>query len=232
MLEAIGISECGPARTSNQDSIFLDCRADLFIVADGMGGLERGKEASASATEFFTKCYLENPQAKTSIMLECLQAANRQLFDESRLRGSKAGTTFTAVDLRNSVCNFVHVGDSRLYHFNSTKNQLSQKTDDHSLGAELEKSGTSARATQQFRHILTRSMGTANKVDEVEGVFPTTRGDKLLLCSDGFWQIFLEDELVDYLRKEIALVALADELKMQAIRRHPQDNFSFIIVKT
>jgi len=127
MLEAIGVSECGPIRSSNEDSIYLNPEVGLFIVADGMGGLERGKEVSAAAAELFATCCLGKPYIDSGQMVDCLEKTNYQLYEETHIRQSEGGTTFTAVYINNSSCKYVHIGDSRLYHFEAVRNRLQQK---------------------------------------------------------------------------------------------------------
>ena len=79
-----------------------------------------------------------------------------------------------------------HVGDSRAYRLRD--GDLEQLTDDHSLVAELVRSGRltpeEADAHPQ-RSVITRAVGTDPDVDVDAFTVPGEPGDVYLLCSDG-----------------------------------------------
>ena len=50
-LEAYAHTDVGPVREQNEDSLLIDLDANIFVVADGMGGHKAGEVASAMAVE-------------------------------------------------------------------------------------------------------------------------------------------------------------------------------------
>ena len=57
---ASGITDTGLVRTENQDSIYLDKKGHFLLLADGMGGHEKGAEASQTIIEILQE-YLQQP---------------------------------------------------------------------------------------------------------------------------------------------------------------------------
>ena len=115
----------GIVKETNQDSLlvkcFSTCKGDMAfaVLCDGMGGLSGGERASALAAQGMTQHLLENAQA-TDISTEMGRAAlrlNEKVKDirDSENRKIEAGTTLTAVFIRNGELFWCGIGDSHIY---------------------------------------------------------------------------------------------------------------------
>ena len=138
IVEQVGRTDVGRQRSANEDSLVL--QPPFFAVADGMGGARAGEVASAIAAEAFEGASAAGEAAEAQLA-RILREANRRIYDlavtdESR-RGM--GTTLTAAKVHDGEVSLGHVGDSRAYRMRD--GELEQITRDHSLVAELERSG-------------------------------------------------------------------------------------------
>src|SRR6516164_9636886 len=167
-------SDPGKVRTNNEDSMgaFVPnsrhqarSHGFLFAVADGVGGLDLGEVASATAISVLTDEF-SKAQADTmliSLLPRLIQHANAAVHDktlESEYRGKKMATTMVACALRYDQAIVSHVGDSRCYLVRNGKAR--QVTQDHTLVNEQRKIGLISAeeiATSESRHVLLRSLG-------------------------------------------------------------------------
>jgi protein phosphatase len=197
--------------------------AFLLVVADGMGGHHRGEIASRLAVDTIVRLLEEDPGADTALLLkQAFRRANEAIFESGRGNGSEImGTTLVAAVLRGKDATVASIGDSRAYLLRA--DQLTQITKDHSLVAEQVAHGsmTEQEARESpHRNILTQALGHRPKLDpKMPDIFelPLLPQDRLLLCSDGFYDVVKADDyarlLVDHPPDEAArrLVALAVE---------------------
>jgi serine/threonine protein phosphatase PrpC len=193
--QVAGASDPGRKRRRNEDSYVID--PPLFAVADGMGGAQAGEIASklaASAVRSGDPGQLE----------ELIQEANRRVHQRSveDSAASGMGTTLTVAEIVGERVSIGHVGDSRAYLVRD--GSLEQLTQDHSLVAELVRSGklTPEEAEQHpQRSVITRALGTDPDVDvDTFAVEPRT-GDLFLLCSDGLTSM-VDDRMIERLVEE------------------------------
>ena len=138
IVEQAGRTDVGRQRSANEDALVLS--PPFFAVADGMGGARAGEVASSLAAGVFGE-ELDSGEAPETQLTRIAQEANRRIFelaatDESH-RGM--GTTLTAAKVHDDEVSLGHVGDSRAYLLRD--GVLEQLTRDHSLVAELERTG-------------------------------------------------------------------------------------------
>jgi protein phosphatase len=202
------LSDIGQVRERNEDSFCAvqsllqhDMGQEwfgLFIVADGMGGHQKGEVASSLAVRTAAECILKdiylsylanNNQGAANrpineVLIAAVEKAN-QLVQEAVADG---GTTLTIALVMGHSAYIAHVGDSRVYWFN--QGTLKQITKDHSLVQRLVELGqetAEGALTHPQRNVLYRAIGqgTAMEVDIYVQHLPP--GSSLLLCSDGLW---------------------------------------------
>ena len=224
-------SDVGRQRSVNEDDLVL--RPPFFAVADGMGGAKAGEVASALAAGAFegeTRSD-EPPEAQLS---RILREANRRihdlaLSDESR-RGM--GTTLTAAIVSGDEVSFGHVGDSRAYLLRDGR--LEQLTRDHSLVAELERSGQiSPEAAEHHpqRSIITRALGPEPDVEVDTYTLAARDGDVILISSDGLTSMISDDEVASILRAGGTLEQAADTLVRAANQSGGRDNITVVLFR-
>jgi len=233
LLRSGSATDTGLVRSVNQDLAVET--GNLFAVADGMGGHAGGEVAARLAVDTLTVAFGTRP---TGVGLsEAVAEANRVVFEHSLdnpdLRGM--GTTMTAAALVNEdgkdVIALVNVGDSRSYRFHD--GALTQITVDHSLAEEMVRSGEiseSEAAVHPHRHILTRALGVSDDVVVDLWRVQPTRGDRILLCSDGLTNELEEPQITEVLATVPDPQEAAD-LLVRAARTHGgSDNITVVVV--
>jgi serine/threonine protein phosphatase PrpC len=231
IVEHAGRTDVGRQRSANEDDFVL--APPFFAVADGMGGAKAGEVASAMATEVFEGESDSGEPAETQLARILLEA-NRRIYDlavsDESHRGM--GTTLTAAKVTGDEISLAHVGDSRAYRMR--EGELEQLTKDHSLVAELERSGQiTAEAAEHHpqRSIITRALGPEPEV-EVDTYTVTGReGDLFLLCSDGLTSMISDEEIGSILRSAASLDAAADALVRAANQSGGKDNITVVMFR-
>lgn len=202
------LSDIGQVRERNEDSLYAiqsllqhDNGQEwfgLFMVADGMGGHQKGEVASSLAVRTAAECILKdiylsylanNNQGAANrpineVLIAAVEKANTVVQDAV----PDGGTTLTIALVMGNSAYIAHVGDSRVYWFN--QGTLKQVTKDHSLVQRLVELGqetAEGALTNPQRNVLYRAIGqgTAMEVDIYVQHLPP--GSSLLLCSDGLW---------------------------------------------
>jgi len=246
--------ERGSVRKDNQDAVFADDRNGVYIVADGMGGHNAGAMASQACVRLINqelkkneKLFLEFPENKvTSVEISrflefCLQSASRDIFlsgeADEQLKGM--GTTCSLVVIAGKKAFLAHVGDSRLYLLRNRK--LYQVTDDHSVVNELLKRGQIATDKTAdlppeiipVRNAITRAIGSEENVEIDTQEIDLEDGDRLLLCSDGFYRYYdlkTKVEQIRLLSPDLDISKTATVCLEFAERQGGEDNISVIVV--
>jgi serine/threonine protein phosphatase PrpC len=231
IVEQAGRSDVGRQRSANEDDFVLS--PPFFAVADGMGGAKAGEVASAMATEVF-EGELDSDEPAEIQLSRILREANRRIYelavaDESH-RGM--GTTLTAAKVTGEEVSLGHVGDSRAYRMRD--GELEQLTRDHSLVAELERSGQiTAEAAEHHpqRSIITRALGPEPDVEVDTYTLAGREGDLFLLCSDGLTSMISDQEVGSILRSADSLDAAAEALVRAANQSGGKDNITVVLFR-
>lgn len=210
----------------------------LLAVADGMGGHQKGEVASKLAIEAVVNTVGQDPGPDPAAVLkQAFRTANETIFagaDEDGGGDDRMGTTLVAAVLRGKYATIASVGDSRAYLVRA--NALTQITRDHSLvEAEVASGKLSAAEAKQSprRNILTHALGQKPKLDtRLPEIFELTLlpQDRLLLCTDGFYDVIEDREYVRTLL-EFDPSAAAKQLISLAVERGTTDNVSAVVVE-
>jgi serine/threonine protein phosphatase PrpC len=194
-------TDTGKKRRRNEDDYVVE--PPLFAIADGMGGAQAGELASSLAAG----AVREDEGAEGSgerRVTELIQEANRRVYQRSSqdAAASGMGTTMTVALVSDGNVVFGHVGDSRAYLIRDGK--LEQLTEDHSLVAELVRSGKLSpeeAETHPQRSVITRALGTDPDVDVDTFSIETVPGDVFMLCSDGLTSMVEDDVILRTIEK-------------------------------
>jgi len=247
------LSDVGMVRGNNQDAMIgmvasssmNDNLPDfgLFIVADGMGGHQEGERASAitarlvskyMVSEIFTALLdqrMNDPDRPSiaEVLRTAVQKANEAVTEEI----PEGGTTATAAVILGDLAYIAHVGDSRAYLISDEG--IEQITRDHSLVQrliELDQLTPQDAIDHPQRNVLYRAIGQSESldVDAITRRLPPRA--RLLLCSDGLWNMVAEDNILAVLSKHRTNPQDAcNELVKLANERGGPDNITVIIVQ-
>jgi serine/threonine protein phosphatase PrpC len=227
-------TDVGRVRKVNQD-LPLET-ANLFAVADGMGGHVGGEVAAQVAVEALLAVFTS--ESTKDGLVDGFSQANRAVWQESQDHGELRGmgTTLTAVALvggedgRDTLA-LANVGDSRAYLFSGDR--LVQITADHSLAEERMRHGEITEeeaAVHPQRHILTRALGISSEVETDMWELALRAGDRLMLCSDGLSNELSNQEMADVLATVSDPSEAAHQLVDIANEHGGSDNITVVVV--
>jgi protein phosphatase len=229
------LTDVGRVRKVNQDHCGELTAPDggrLLVLCDGMGGHSGGEIASHLAVETIVESVGEGGAPPDQLLRRAFDAANERIKRRGRenpqLRGM--GTTGVALYLGGDGFAWVaHVGDSRAYRLRNGKMQ--RLTDDHSLVAEQLRSGliTAEEAERLPKNELLRAIGQEPPLKIDIARHDVREGDRFLLCSDGLWNVFQDDEIAFTLGSEAPAVAVR-KLVDRANERGSRDNVTVQIL--
>jgi protein phosphatase len=200
-----------------------------------MGGYQRGEVAAEMAIETVRTMFAEDPGADVALLLkQAFRRANEQIYQNGLASGPSAmmGTTLVVAATRGKYATIASIGDSRAYLVRAGR--LTQITKDHSLVAEQVARGsmTDAEARESpHRNILTHALGHKPKLDaKMPSVFEITLlpEDHLLICTDGFFDVLPDDDLLAILL-QFPADAAAQTLVETAVERGASDNVSAVV---
>jgi PPM family protein phosphatase len=228
--DSAGRTDPGRKRRRNEDAYVLE--PPLFVVADGMGGAQAGEVASRLAAAAFREYHEADALEPEARVRAIVQEANRRIYERARedAEASGMGTTITAALVEPASVTIGHVGDSRAYRLHEGK--LEQLTQDHSLVADLIRSGRltpeEAEAHPQ-RSVITRALGTDAEVDVDTLTVEASPGDVFLLCSDGLTTMVPDEEIYEIVRRAKDLESAAKALVKAANRGGGEDNVTVVL---
>jgi serine/threonine protein phosphatase PrpC len=233
-------TEAGPARQRNEDACSLPpAGADelqlgcLLAVADGVGGLPGGSQASREAVDYLQALYYadsgpQHPADRLSACFEMVNAINRQARKHPGVQEGHLTTLVAAVVLHNQIW-VANVGDSRAYLVRAEDGQRHQLTEDHSERNRWEKSGLTngLRLNGYASGGITRAIGLEEHCQVDTYQYSWVPGDRLVLCSDGL-ACLTPEEMAELAGGE-PVARAADELVARAVEKDGSDNCTVIV---
>ncbi len=233
-------SDVGRHRTANEDNCAVNLDHALFVIADGMGGHERGDVASALAVNTVLDCFRHGLAVPASAKQELdllrnatLQAHRQVVLENAETSGtSSMGTTLIIASLRDDTLQFAHVGDSRLYVIDTTGG-IARLTSDQTLAEQMRKQGTDPeQITRKHNSTLLQAIGLEGFVVPATGTRQMSQGESLLMCTDGLSDLVAEADMVDVIRKHGDNVEeAADSLVALANEAGGSDNITVILTR-
>ncbi|HEV8099091.1 MAG TPA: Stp1/IreP family PP2C-type Ser/Thr phosphatase [Gaiellaceae bacterium] len=228
-LRTASATDTGRRRRHNEDAYV--CEPPLFAVADGMGGAQAGELASGLAAAALRDESSELVGGEQRVD-DLIHEANRRVYQRQSEDASASGmgTTMTVALVEDGRVAIGHVGDSRAYLIRERK--LEQLTEDHSLVAELVRSGKLSPEEAEGhpqRSVITRALGTDPDVDVDTFLVETKAGDLFLLCSDGLTSM-VDDETIlrEVERNRDDLTRAAKALVRAANKGGGEDNITVV----
>jgi len=204
MIRASKHSDVG-GRQENEDScsILKNSKYVCAMVADGLGGHGGGATASQTAITVIGQHVSEDDSFAPEMLHDWFQDANEEIV-KLQTNACKMKTTMVMLCVNEKKAFWAHVGDTRLYHF--TDGKITDITFDHSVSQMAVLSGEIEQKDIRHhvdRNKLLRALGKADEIRvETSKICDVSQGQHtFLLCTDGFWEYVLEEEMEETLQQ-------------------------------
>lgn len=219
----------------------------VAIVADGLGGHANGQEASRLASRIFIERLAQQlalplvvpmggslpPDAAVDAALrDAVNAANAAVYEANVQGAADMGSTLVAAVIVGDHAWIANVGDSRAYVLDA--DSLRRITSDHSLVEQLIVSGMiepEERYTHLQRNRIFRSLGSDPTVEVDVFTQKLAPGMRLLLCSDGLWEMTHDPEMERILREKSDPRSACEALIDSANTNGGEDNITAIVLR-
>jgi protein phosphatase len=242
-LEAFGLTDVGRKRKRNEDFFRYviptantpeEALGAFFVVADGIGGMGFGEEASSVAVNTLLAAYydLQNPEPDPLNRLKsAMQIANNAVIAKAgELGRTLIGTTASGIIVHPKEVVLFNVGDARVYRLRGTF--IERLSRDQSVLEEQLAQGliTEEEAAQGRNMNVTAFLGQPGGVEPVYRRVNAQSDDIFLICSDGLWDLVRENELMPIITNNPPDVAM-QQLVTMVLERGAPDNTTGIIVR-
>jgi protein phosphatase len=269
--KSFGLTDPGKVRPENEDQFLIaalaralwiqqssvdqrrvryaDAEGQLFVVADGMGGVAGGAEASAVALGAIEEFLLTSLRwlfalngpltgGKIDVLEEfkaTLRRADARVCETAsrhpELKGM--GTTLTMAYGHNSELFVAHVGDSRCYLLRGCA--LHQLTRDHTWVQALVDGGVlpaESVSHHELRHVITNAVGGPSPGVQVEvHKVDLEAGDVVLLCTDGLTEMLTDADIAAVLWEEREPRVACERLVLLANDYGGRDNVTAVVAR-
>ena len=238
---AYGGTDVGKTRTMNEDYFWINWDKNLFIVADGMGGHNAGEVASRNAAkevdsyltqELLTEIRGDNRKIREVIIKGLIHAHDKikEMADKNTNYEGMGCTIVEALIIKNDL-HLGHVGDARAYICD--ENGINLLTIDHSFVMELVQKGKltleEARVSP-MKNKLNQAIGASKPINPDYKYCALKEGDKILLCSDGLWDMLSDQQIFAVLRQDKPVQKLCETLIKMANDAGGHDNITALVI--
>jgi serine/threonine protein phosphatase PrpC/CRP-like cAMP-binding protein len=243
-------SDTGNVRAKNEDNFFVDADKGVFVVADGVGGRERGEvaskmvaESTREAADLLSKAAdetdsYEAPDQREGVLdlvRQHFQKLNTAIFSVEDDYGNAYGmaTTTDMLVVSEASAYVGHVGDSRVYLLRD--GEIFRVTQDHTYAEQLRHDHRKevrqmAEQNKKFEHMLTRSMGGKPHIEVDTPYLDVQPGDRFVMCTDGLTDYLSGREILEYASSGTGQ-ELVDNLVGEAKERGGRDNVTVVVVE-
>ncbi|MBQ7040129.1 MAG: Stp1/IreP family PP2C-type Ser/Thr phosphatase [Clostridia bacterium] len=225
-------TDVGLLRDHNEDCCAIG--ENFAIVADGMGGHNKGEVASQVVTDALTECFSKAETISVELIKTAIKEANRAVYAESvsKPECSGMGTTVVAALWDDKKIVIGHIGDSRIYEV--TKTGIKLLTKDHTLVQQLLDEGKineEEALTYPDKHVITRAVGT--DAEETPDVLELRRKKNqwIVLCSDGLSNYVNEKQIKECVNKYKDADKITEVLVEMANNGGGADNITAVAVE-
>jgi PPM family protein phosphatase len=204
----------------------------LFVVADGVGGHEKGEVASRTAVATVLEGFRKAPRGEplSGLLQNLVRKANTCVLEAGMNSGM--ATTVVVCALRYDRAVIAHVGDSRCYLIR--QKAATVLTRDHTIASEHARLGllsSEEMAESETRHILSRSLGTELTVSVEVNDHQVLPGDVLLLCSDGLHGAVAPQDIARVVSETADVEVAARKLVALANEKDGSDNVTAQVIR-
>jgi serine/threonine protein phosphatase PrpC len=219
-------------RETNQDTVLINSLpggGNLLLIADGMGGYERGDEASKIVCHGISTFLSTLKSIELSDVQKAINKTNLLIRQVKEDTGVKLGATVGGTIVKNNNAFCFWVGDVKLFHFKN--GTLVYESTPHSLLSEILNNGSYQDRLNavRYKHIVTRSIH--GDLEDAIADFKTLLlefGDTIIICSDGVYDVLEGIQMQELIKSCESLDQFSEILKERCLS-DSKDNFSYII---
>ena len=157
----------------------------IAVVCDGVGSADEGAEAAKRTTNYLINNFKVRPKTWSieKSIKTFIESINSILYQESQINyeRSELVTTLTIVVVEGGRLYGANVGDSRVYLHRDS--ELTQLSNDHAM------------QEPGYENVLTQAIGIDSSVELFYFENIVQKNDKILLCTDGLYNLMSEDRL-------------------------------------
>lgn len=241
-----GLTDVGQRRELNEDSLLMiegvmsdSIPYGLYVVADGIGGHQKGEVASRLTVESLQAHFTNQPPDPATVpfeewLREAAMTANKMVMEQQagQAQGKKMGSTLVMALVKEGQAHIANVGDSRAYHL--TAETIHQISVDHSLVERLVQIGQITREearTHKNRNVIYNTIGDKAKMQVSLYHVDLAAGDRLLLCSDGLNNMLTDEEILQISQAHPEPAPACQALVEAANQAGGTDNITTIILQ-
>jgi protein phosphatase len=241
MQTVYGLTDIGRHRAGNEDSFLIAPDRNLYIVADGMGGHQAGEVASRVAVQAMdAQLTIERlarvsgkPDAIQEMLAQIMRDTNKAILDIASQEPAYMGMgcTLVVAFIDSGLLHICNVGDARAYV--SSPEGITQLSTDHSTAMILVEAGHMTREeirSSPLRAEVTQAIGAPIPIVPAYRHYLLQKGDRVLLCSDGLWDMLPDDEIQRLLREDKPASALCGSLIDRANLAGGEDNITVVVL--
>jgi protein phosphatase len=237
-----GATDIGRIRENNEDYFLIEKDKQLYIVSDGMGGHKAGEIASLNATktvnEYFSAERLDNirndPKLIREEIINSIKKAHDHILDMSAGNPDYKGMGCTIVValLVGDTIHLGHIGDSRAYL--ADEKSITLLTTDHTYVMQLVKAGKMKMdeiRNSNIKNHLSQALGAPITLTPDYGNQKMNPGDRVLICTDGLWDLIPDREIFSLLRQNKDKEQICKDFIRKANKKGGLDNITLIVIE-
>ena len=192
------------------DHTILDNTLFISVLCDGVGSARKGGAAARQTVKYFMNQFKTRPKAwdiGKSITV-FTQHINRMLFKESMSQYEQIEflTTLSIAVIEGETLYTTNLGDSHIY-LQRDNGPLQLLSVDHNMDDE------------HMSHVLTQACGLNDHVEPEVQETQLQVGDKVIICSDGVYNLISDDELAEKINK-----GLSAKIIVESVTKEHKDN--------
>lgn len=229
--------------TLNEDAVALipvNKRNGVLIIADGVGGMPTGQDASRIAIESLTNSINRVIRDEISLregILNGIEAANKRLCDSS----ADSATTLAVLEIQGQMIRSYHVGDVLILVTGQRGKLKLQNVPQSPVGYAVESGmlDESEAIHHEERNVVSNVIGSPDMRIEIGPTIKLAQYDTLIIASDGLPDNLYITEIVENIRKGSLKTASSKLIELCHNRMtqpekpppHHPDDLSFIIYR-
>lgn len=232
-LNVFGQTDRGLVHKENEDHFLIDATHQLYVVADGLGGLPGGALASKTAVEALAQYSANHSLDTREDFNRAFEAVNNAVLNaaDTWRPGAMIATTLTVLKVTQGLLHIGHVGDSGVLMVRGKTCQ--QLTQDHTVAQQFLSNGSSTSPhmiAPKYHNMLTQCIGNTTPLNIQYDTLPIKTNDRIVLYTDGLSKVHTPETLLPIIQSASNEQILVESLISHAHRKGGLDNITAIAI--